>query len=227
MEELSIKVIGIGGVGTIFCDKLLRFLNYGNTPSNVTLVDGDIFEQKNLPRQDFSDDGNKAVSKTVSLRSKYDKVRITPKDCYVDQNNISSIMGENDIVCVCVDNHKTRKVISDYAFKLKNVVVISGGNELTDGNVQIFVRREGENLTPSLTDYHPEISEPKDKLPTEMSCEELSSSEPQLFFTNLGVATFMCFAFYNVITRKDHKYSEVYFDIEQMKADSKIRKPIG
>jgi hypothetical protein len=56
-----------------------------------------------------------------------------------------------------------------------------------------------------------------------MSCEELSNSAPQLYFTNLGVATIMCWAFYNAIIRGKFLKSEVYFDITTMTADSKSR----
>ncbi len=56
-----------------------------------------------------------------------------------------------------------------------------------------------------------------------MSCEELSKSEPQLYFTNLMAASYMCLAFYNVLNGRLN-FSEVYFDNVTMKADSKIRK---
>ncbi len=109
-----------------------------------------------------------------------------------------------------------------YASTLKNVVLISGGNELTDGNVQLYVRREGVDLTPKLTDYHPEIENPTDKSPDEMSCQELEESSPQLLFTNMSVATLMCQVFYNFM-QGNVKFSEVYFDMLDMCADSKVR----
>jgi hypothetical protein len=101
--------------------------------------------------------------------------------------------------------------------------LISGGNEFTDGNVQLYVRRGGQDLTPDLCKYHPEIANPDDRLPTEMSCEELAQSDPQLYFTNLGVATLMCWTFYNAIVKKSYERSEVYFDILTMNTNSKVR----
>ena len=56
-----------------------------------------------------------------------------------------------------------------------------------------------------MTDYHPEIENPLDKSPDEMSCEELSHAEPQLYFTNFMVAGHMCSAFYNIIERNNYK----------------------
>ena len=106
---------------------------------------------------------------------------------------------------------------------LKDVTLISGGNDLTDGNVQIYIRKDGVDLTPDLCAYHPEIANPDDKLPEEMSCEELAESEPQLYFTNLGVATIMCWAFYNAVVKGQHEKSEIYFDITQMASSAKMR----
>jgi len=57
-----------------------------------------------------------------------------------------------------------------------------------------------------------------------MSCEELQNSEPQLFFTNLGVATIMCWSYYN-IKNNDLTNSEIYFDINKMRAHSTFREP--
>jgi hypothetical protein len=114
-------------------------------------------------------------------------------------------------------------IINNYCKTLNNVMLISGGNELTDGNAQLYVKEGGEDKTPDLCAYHPEIANPDDRLPEEMSCEELSQSAPQLYFTNLGVATLMCWLFYNAFVNKEYDRSEVYFDILTMSADAKIR----
>ena len=124
---------------------------------------------------------------------------------------------------MCVDNHKTRMLVSNYSKTLTDVTVISGGNELTDGNVQIYVKKSGTDLTPDLCAYHPEIANPDDKLPEELSCEERAQSDPQLYFTNLTVATIMCWAFYNAVVKGEYEKSEVYFDITQMASNAKAR----
>jgi molybdopterin/thiamine biosynthesis adenylyltransferase len=205
-------------------ERLCRFLNYSDESSstNIKLVDGDHYESKNYKRQDFTFVGNKASIKASEMKGKFQNLSFQMYEEYVNDKNVSYVIKENDIVFICVDNHKSRMVINNYCKKLKNVTIISGGNELTDGNVQIYVRKEGKNITPDLCMYHPEIANPGDKLPDEMSCEELSVSEPQLYFTNLGVATIMCWAFYNILNNK-YDVSEVYFDIISMTADAKKR----
>jgi molybdopterin/thiamine biosynthesis adenylyltransferase len=154
---------------------------------------------------------------------KFPQLKIDSLEEYVTPNNISKIIKERDIIFMCVDNHKSRSIISNYCKSLQNVTLISGGNELTDGNVQIYIRKDSTDLTPDLCKHHPEIEVPDDKLPTEKSCEELSKSEPQLYFTNLGVATIMCWAFYNIVIKKSCDKAEIYFDILSMNASSKVR----
>jgi molybdopterin/thiamine biosynthesis adenylyltransferase len=167
--------------------------------------------------------GDKAEMKYQELSLKFNQIEFDFISEYLDSDNISNAIKENDIVFVCVDNHKTRNLINTYARTLKNVTLISGGNEFHDGNVQIYIRKGGVDLTPDLCAYHPEIANPEDQLPSEMSCEELAQSDPQLYFTNMGVATLMCWAFYNSVVKSQLERSEVYFDITQMTADAKIR----
>lgn len=224
MKILNIKIIGLGGVGSILSEKVCRFVEHlQDIQSSITLVDGDDYERKNLERQEFSEFGNKARIKEVELSRKFNETTISSIPSFVDEEIIPRIVEENDIILLGVDNHKTRKLVSDFCKELHDVTLISGGNEFTDGNVQIYVRREGKDLTPDLCSYHPEIQNPVDKSPDEMSCEELSQSEPQLFFTNLGVATIMCWALYNVAIKENYKVSEIYFDVLTMSADSKFR----
>lgn len=226
---ITVKVIGLGGIGSILTDKVSRFLNFSTSEDQsvkIVLIDGDEYEEKNMERQDFTRMGNKAESKAMELQNKFRNITFESVPHYIDPDNVARVIDEDDIVFVAVDNHKTRKVISDYVSKkLKNVVVISGGNELTDGNVQRYVRKGGVNITPRLTDYHPEINNPVDKLPTEMSCEELSHSEPQLYFTNLTVATYMCQMLHNTLNGK-FDVSEVYFDMGTLQSDAKHRIPV-
>jgi molybdopterin/thiamine biosynthesis adenylyltransferase len=227
MNEANVKIIGLGGIGSVVCESLSRFLNYTkgfDKFPKVTLLDGDKYETKNHERQNFTIEGeNKAKTKHQELKEKFNNVIFNWEPIFVNDSNISKLIDEKDIVMLCVDNHKTRKVVSDYCSKLNDIILISGGNESEEGNVQIFVKKEGVKITPSLTDYHKELETPADKSPDEMSCEELSKSEPQLYFTNMMAASYMLTAFYNV-WKERLTFSEVYFDNVTMKADSKIRK---
>jgi molybdopterin/thiamine biosynthesis adenylyltransferase len=221
---MKIVIIGLGGVGSILCDNLARYLNYSDINASVSLVDGDYYETRNSERQTFIRLGDKAVVKCAEMSLKFNNVSFQDFNEFINEDNVSSLITEDSIVFLCVDNHISRKIISDYCQTLNNITIISGGNEYTDGNVQLYQRKGGVNVTASLTEYHPEIEYPEDQSPEDMSCEELSHSEPQLLFTNLTVATIMCWMFYAIHKEKDvTKHGEVYFDISSMATLAKIR----
>jgi molybdopterin/thiamine biosynthesis adenylyltransferase len=224
-RSINITIIGLGGVGSILTGRLCRFLNFSREfEPYILLVDGDRYEPKNLERQEFTSIGeNKAESKAFELSSKFSRIDFDVFDSYVNEGNVKNVIQENTIVFICVDNHKSRRIINNYCKTLNNVTVISGGNEFTDGNTQLYIRRGGEDITPDLCKYHPEIESSESKLPDEMSCEELSMSEPQLYFANLGVATLMCWMFYNSVVNNQYDRSESYFDLLTMSVDSKVR----
>jgi len=226
---MQIKIIGIGGVGTHLVVPLCRYLdNLSNLKEKprITLIDGDQFEPKNESRQDFYTFGNKAEVTAKRMKKLFPNLEIESKPWYVTNENIFLLIRNKDIVFLCVDNHATRKIVSDFCEQLEEIKLISGGNEYTDGNVQVYIRHQGKNITPPLTYLHPEISNPRDLNPAEMSCEELSvSGAPQLIFTNLLVAAWMLAAFWNITTNKIN-YSELYFDLETGNSRSRFFKKI-
>jgi molybdopterin/thiamine biosynthesis adenylyltransferase len=155
-KPLKIKVIGTGGIGLCLLPSLCRYLNYNGEkfPAvEVSLIDGDTFEERNRERQDFVETGPKASMTAAEYRGKFPRLMFWDHPVYVADHNVIQLIRENDIVLLCVDNHKTRKLISDRAEELKNVTVISGGNDWTDGNVLLHIRRDEKNLTPPLATW--------------------------------------------------------------------------
>ncbi|MBI4573667.1 MAG: ThiF family adenylyltransferase [candidate division NC10 bacterium] len=223
MQE--IKVIGIGGIGCALLPHLARYLRAGGEPARVTLVDGDAFEPRNADRQAFSESGNKAKVKAVEMARQFEGLSFRAMPEYVTPENVGRIIRSGDVVFLGVDNHKTRRLVSDHCQVLGDVVLISGGNDYTDGNVQVYLRRAGRDVTLPLTRYHPEIADPKDRSPHEMSCDELArEAAPQLLFTNLAVASAMLIAFYACRLGK-LQYGEVYLDILEGKTNPIARPP--
>ena len=220
----NVKVIGVGGIGTILVDLVSRFLNYSDKPATVTLVDGDSFEPKNKTRQFFYELGYKADVKVEELTDKFKNVAFVSFPKYLMPENIDTVIQEHDVILSCLDNHKTRKLISDKCMSMNNVVLISGGNELVDGNVQIHIRKDGVNITNPITHFHPEIENPEDRSPHELSCEQLAeTSVPQIIFTNFTAAAIMGNVFYNVYSDKYRIVDEIYFNIQTYNHLSKKR----
>jgi hypothetical protein len=67
-------------------------------------------------------------------------------------------------------------------------------------------------VTAPLTQFHPEIREPRGKMPNELSCTELANSVPQIIFANLSVASAMLNAFFAYAANR-LSYQEVQLDI--------------
>ena len=143
---MNIKIVGLGGVGSILSERLCRFLNYGaEIPADITLVDGDSYEEKNFERQEFSTFGNKAEVKASDLEIQFPNIPLDVYPAFVNETTLSDVIKEGDVIFLCVDNHKTRMIVNNYCKQLKDITLISGGNELTDGNVQIYVRSESQS----------------------------------------------------------------------------------
>jgi molybdopterin/thiamine biosynthesis adenylyltransferase len=220
--KLSIVVVGAGGIGLALLPTLSRVLNYGPTiyqfdVAALSLVDGGSFEKRNRDRQHFTEKGNKAEVTLVAYREEFPNVIFMPHGIYLTKENIGEIITDNDVVFCCVDNHATRKLVSEHAESLTNITIISGGNELIDGNIQVFVRQNGENVTASLTEFHKEIREPRDENPAyaqqRESWDGKNHSAPQLLITNFNVAALMLNAFHAFLIGELGKYDEVHFDI--------------
>ena len=210
---LEIKAIGIGGIGCALLPFLCRYLQYAGEPARLTLIDGDSFERVNAPRQAFSAPGNKAEVKSRELAREFEALAFRSVPEYVTPDNVARLIGAGSVVFLMVDNHASRNLVSRHVYSLADLTLISGGNDYEDGNVQVYVRQGGRDLTPSLTRYHPEIAHPQDRNPAALSCEELmAAGAPQLLFANLMVASLMLNAFY-AIRQGRLNYSEVYLDI--------------
>lgn len=189
---MNLIIIGLGGTGSHLLLPLYQYLQYEkNIFDSIILVDGDKYEMKNQSRQVVPELENKAIATANLYRNKFDKVNTIFVDKYMNEENISSIIQEDDVVLICVDNHKTRKVIETYCQTLKNILVINGGNELYDGNVMIYQKKDSVNITPLFTEMHPELLDSKDKSPEEMSCQELAESSPQIGIVNATIADIM------------------------------------
>lgn len=222
-----IRVIGLGGIGSHLVSNLGRFLwsqNAKELDIQLKLMDGDHYEPINQERMSFpllGGHNNKAIAKAVELADAFgDRLPIRPLNEYLAPENIASVVIDGDILFLAVDNHQTRKLVSDHCEKLDTIVLFNGGNDGVDGNergtfgnVQIYERREGKDLKNPITRFHPEIEKAEDRAPYDIGCEDLAQgSAPQLLFTNLAVASAMLNTFYAWLL-DELPYEEVYLDI--------------
>jgi ThiF family len=210
----QIVLVGLGGVGTHLASPLCRYLAHKAFQAPIILIDGDVFEPRNRERQEFLVMGNKAEVTGRRLREYHDNIHIETRPVFLTEDNIFLYIEDRSIVFSMVDNHATHKLLSNHVSSLDDCLLISGGNdEVHDGNVQIYVRAAGDDITPPLTHLHPEIEEPQDRNPGHMTCDERAASgEAQLIFGNFEVASRMLSAFW-LVTENGIVYSESFFDL--------------
>jgi len=227
---LCCRIIGLGGIGQIVATYLTRYLSHLDVRARVVLIDGDRFEHGNESRMSVSKFFENKATATVDALSANchgSAVTILGVSEYVRPDNLARLIhsGPGESVLMCVDNHATRKLVGDYCERLKDVCLLSGGNDGvgpdsagtvrhgTAGNVQVLLRRDGRTLTPGLSDHHPEIASPKDVVPSEEGCVDLLASAPQILFTNLTAAACLLNTWRLFVARELH-YSELVFDIQ-------------
>jgi molybdopterin/thiamine biosynthesis adenylyltransferase len=221
-EGSRIKLIGLGGIGCIVLPYLAIFLKSLDRAVRLVLIDGDKFEPGNASRMAFTEAGNKAEIKAAETLAMLGPsgVAVLAVPQYVTQENMPQLIRPGDYVLLCVDNHPTRRLVSDHCRTLSDVVLISGGNDAvsppdqrgTYGNVQVYVRQAGKDCTASLTRFHPEIAKAEGSMPGEADCAQQALSAPQILFTNLAVASAMLNALF-AYTCGRLAYQEVQFDI--------------
>ena len=239
-DGLTVRLVGLGGVGSIVGRYLAIFLASLPCETRLIYIDGDEFERKNSARVLFGNCGNKADVLRTELAEHFVDSRLTliAIDQLITTDNITQLLpsGMDEVIVLCVDNHATRKLVSHHcegrngADGLDSICLISGGNDGVGadstgtvrrgsyGNCQVYIRRGGTGISPSLTAFHEEIEKPADSLPDQQHCTEMLDTVPQLLFTNLMTASAICNTFWLYLCDRLH-YGEVAFDI----ADARMR----
>lgn len=236
-------IIGAGGTGGYLIPNLARMVSIKNgegADHQVTIVDADRVEQKNLLRQNFTD-SDIGKNKAAVMAGRYG--RAFKQTFYFIEEYIENytqivdiIESENKIPVIidCVDNNKTRFIIEEArkSYMRTNprfdVLVISSGNEEFAGQVifsyelsernKYHYERIGEiedgvymkHESPSLIDIFPNMK--IGKLPDEESCAEQAISAPQNIHTNMTAADIQ-FGFINRLLNKEKiDILAVFFD---------------
>jgi predicted ThiF/HesA family dinucleotide-utilizing enzyme len=224
MNASSVVIIGLGGIGSWLVAPLTRYLAEQKYENEVYLVDGDHFSASNVHRQD-TDTTELNVSKAEAMVSRVIQavpaLKLRSMKEFVTESNVGFIK-DNSVVITAVDNHPARAVVARHADTLRNIVLLTAGNELYDGNVHITVKRDGVYEKEPLLRRHPEIAEIKTGDRAKMGCAELiKQGEPQLIFTNFMAASAVLNAFYLIWERPLYGGKrvlipqEVYFDLNK------------
>lgn len=215
MHSQTITLIGLGGVGGAVARSLPLTLAWMSVTGNhfvINLVDGDTFEPHNAVRQSFRWAGPKAKVVAETMRDNYQAtaknelppISFHPFVEYVKPSNVAAHIVSGDIVLLAVDDHYPRRVVSEFASGLTDIVVISGSNnELTEGTIQLYARSNGRDTTlPLNNQFHPEIATAEHRAQVARGCGIRfgSSESKQLFVVNNRVAATMLELLYLTFT---------------------------
>lgn len=200
-------MIGAGGIGSYLADPWARFLAYCGNSTELTIIDGDIIEPHNLERVYNSETVGemKAEVLTERLLGTYSGTSLTINcipEMVVPRNFHrfhGSWLQDNVVILACVDNDKTRVFLEEQLATLRNGVLIAGGNDYHLGQAQLYIRKNGKDLGPKLSEISPEILKetPGNWFPGEEDCTQKYVSAPQLSLVNNAVATAMMGLFYS------------------------------
>lgn len=229
-------LIGAGGTGSHFIAPALAYLQslHGNKGEDweFLIVDGDSYETKNLTRQVF-DPSLTGMNKAEALASMYAHYPVRAIPRFVGAEDLAILMEENSTVFIGVDNFSLRALVEAQALKMKNVVVINAGNEMHDGNVQLWVRAGGKNKTPRLSFCHPEIQFISSEDRSAMTCLQVAQlpGGEQLIIANMTAAQLMLNMLWKYHTgdwKQDNAPTEIQFDLKQNAFDHiDMRKRLG
>lgn len=218
-------IIGAGGTGSHLIEPLAKLLQYHiNGTSNITLIDGDSYEEANGTRQLFNPQFV-GVNKAEATVQKFPWLGIRAIGLYVNGSRfielIDTVSDEditaNFLVIMAVDNLATRKAViealeeSDY----QNYTIISPGNAYSHGEVLIYQVRYAKAITTNPLERYPTLANPEDKIPG-AGCEEEAVSTPQLITANACAAIGVLLSVSAMLDGKNW-FEEIHFNCEKMK----------
>jgi len=190
-------VIGCGGIFSQLWPLLGKFSSlHPAAPKELLLVDKDRFSMSNLERQDMRpEDAGRSKAELFAERLKYRHSNLDVKAVaeFVTAANAAKIIPDRSLVFSAVDNHATRKVLSEHARTLRDIVIISGMNYETGGASSVYAVLEGKEASQRLEHVYDEIANPKDKNPGDVPCADLENQPggEQQAITNAFAAIFM------------------------------------
>ena len=226
MQFDQLIIIGVGGTGTHLLEPLVRLLGYHkNQTKNIMIIDGDRYEEKNRIRQLFSKSFvGKNKAEASAERVAFEGFSITPVQGYINKidfcdvilDSIPDVAKKNLLVITSVDNHATRKDIISALDERnqQNFVLISPGNDFDMGQVIVYAKKDGKNLTCHPFENFPDLKEPKDRIPG--GCAEQAPSTPQLITANASAAL-GCLLIVSAMLEGNPWYDQVHFDCKKMK----------
>lgn len=251
-RPVKVVMLGAGGTGAHIAPHLYRLLYALERPVKFIICDGDKVEPKNLVRQNFTqaDLGeNKArviaerYSEAFGLETSYApsfiesaerleelvKPEVIYTGRYVHNGEggllVRETVPELVILIGAVDNNRSRKLCHEVFLQARDLIYIDSGNGEYTGQIVCGVRRAGKTFYKSVGMLYPEVNDPEDLFPTEVSCAEASVSAPQTIVANLMAATAVVTMIYNILVMGDNTVQQTTFSTRSVNIRSMQKQP--
>jgi len=224
MKFKHVFLIGAGGTGSHLVGPLTQLLRFHPEGTNdVTVIDGDIYENSNAIRQVFDEiqtGENKAQATAKRLNNP--NIRTIPQ--FIDQEIFGRILektiakDDSFLVITAVDNHATRnaviKALDEGGYL--NFYMISPGNSYDQGQVVLYVKEDGVEKTTHPFKKYNDIAEPADAIPGTTGCTRHIASTPQLITANMAAAWGVLATISNILDEKGW-WEELHFNCRKIK----------
>ena len=242
-RPVKIVMLGAGGTGGHIAPHIYRLLYALDRPARFIICDGDIVEQKNLVRQNFSE-ADLGKNKARVLAERYSCVfgieteyvpnfvetvdalmeLIQPLDWKRDQYEWKTVK-EMVVLIGAVDNNRSRQVCHKAFSQSQELIYIDSGNGEFSGQVVCGVRRNGRTVQRPVGSVYPELMRDKgDKFPTELSCAEAAQSDPQSMAANITAATAVVDMVYNILTHGESTVRQTDFSTKTVRMQATLEK---
>ena len=225
-------VVGCGGTGSVFMEKLTRYLSCRKEKDigSIVLIDGDVVEEKNLRNQSFIKedvglyksvvweniansiiDGNLCHSYGTYIENKEELIKIL-------KSNVGYSYKDTNVVILigACDNHACRlvmeSVFNDERPDLKNILYFDSANEFDTGETVFAAKIEGRVIAPCRSVLFPDVLKGDLRSVREMSCEELNAVAPQHMLINQLAAMQLMMGVVKVLEKKDIPTGVTYFN---------------
>lgn len=235
-NKFKIILIGAGGTGGYIAPHLYRIAYASGRDVRIIIADGDIVEEKNLIRQNFTscDIGkNKAqvlaerYAGTFGIKTEYVPGFIEDKSMLKNLTGDSpayDYYGTKTILIGAVDNNRSRQLCHEVFKEAYNLVYIDSGNGEYTGQVVCGIRKNGRTITKPVAGIYPDILQGDEKFPTELSCAERSISAPQSIAANLFASTIVTSILYHLIVCGDLSVRKTTFSSQSMNTKTILSK---
>jgi hypothetical protein len=197
---MSHLIIGAGGTASWLVPLLKRTLPL---KSEITVIDGDILEVRNLDRQLFDSSyvgWNKAEALAETYSIKWESYYLE-RDSWILTGGYSTPYS---CLWCCADNHIARKLCLDLVDEGQAALAIIGGNEYNDSEAYPYLSAwKGTTGDPRI--YYPELLTDASNDPTNPSCQGVNQAQNrQLALANYLSAGFMVHLYW-FITNHGHE----------------------